>query len=277
MVRGIGIMQGRLTPPIRDRIQAFPADGWRDEFSGAHAANLSCIEWIYETSGRDRNPLCTDDGIREMGALSARYDVSIRSLCADYFMEEPLVRAEGATLDSRMAHLRWLIDRCQKAGIERIVLPFVDASDIRTSDEESALVDVLTEAQRAASAVGVEVHLETSLNPPRFAEFLARLPDAVRVNYDSGNSASLGYVPAEEFSAYGSRIGSVHVKDRLRGGTTVPLGTGSADLPAVFAGLQCLDYRGDLILQVARDAPGHEVDWARRNRDFVEAALRSWI
>jgi hexulose-6-phosphate isomerase len=97
----------------------------------------------------------------------------------------------------------------------------------------------------------------------------------VKVNYDSGNSASLGYRPDEEFAAYGSRIGSVHIKDRQRGGGTVPLGSGDADLPAVFAGLKALGYRGDLILQVARGAVGDEVAWASANRAFVQRHWRT--
>ena len=37
----------------------------------------------------------------------------------------------------------------------------------------------------------------------------------IKVNYDSGNSASLGYDPTDEFAAYGERVGSVHIKDRV--------------------------------------------------------------
>jgi L-ribulose-5-phosphate 3-epimerase len=96
---------------------------------------------------------------------------------------------------------------------------------------------------------------------------------SIRVNYDSGNSASLGYHPVEEFAAYGERIGSVHVKDRVRGGSTVPLGTGDADFRAFFEGLGALRYQGDILLQAARGAPGAEVEWARQNRDFVLRSL----
>ena len=49
----------------------------------------------------------------------------------------------------------------------------------------------------------------------------------MRVNYDSGNSASLGYRPRDEFAAYGSRVGSVHLKDRRLGAGTAPLGRGT--------------------------------------------------
>ncbi len=99
----------------------------------------------------------------------------------------------------------------------------------------------------------------TALGPFDFANLLDRIQDPlVKVNYDSGNSSSLGFVPAEEFAAYGERIGSVHIKDRVRGAGTVPLGTGDADLPAVFAGMARIRYSGDITLQVARSEPGSE-------------------
>ncbi|MEO6237190.1 MAG: TIM barrel protein [Vicinamibacterales bacterium] len=269
----IGIMQGRLVPPVDGRIQAFPAENWRDEFARAETAGLATIEWIYESHGRDVNPLCSDGGIAELRALSARHAVAVRSVCADYFMEQPLVRA-GGELPARLAHLQWLIDRCHTAGVGRVVLPFVDASDVRTPDEEGELVANLARVEPAATAAGIELHLEMSFGPERFAAFLDRLPAAIRVNYDSGNSAALGYHPGDEFAAYGGRIGSVHVKDRRRGGGTVPLGTGDADLPSFFAELRRIAYAGDVILQVARGEAGQEVESARRNRAFVEAALR---
>jgi L-ribulose-5-phosphate 3-epimerase len=273
MMRSIGIMQGRLVPPVGDRIQAFPADRWRDEFPLASRAGLDCIEWIYETYGEERNPIRTDDGLAELRRLARHHGVLVRSICADYFMEQPLIRAVGPELQARVDRLRWLIDQSALAGIERIVIPFVDASEIRTSDEEVALVDVLWDVAASATRSNVELHLETSLGPRRFAELLERLPAAIRVNYDSGNSASLGYSVTEEFAAYGERIGSVHVKDRVRGGTTVPLGTGETDFESFFAALRRIEYGGDLILQVARDEPGKETHWARQNREFVAARL----
>jgi hexulose-6-phosphate isomerase len=155
--------------------------------------------------------------------------------------------------------------------VTRIVLPFVDNSAIRDDADRDAVVDTLQRALPAAEAAGIELHLETSLAPEEFAALLARIPHpSVKVNYDSGNSSSLGYRPAEEFAAYGDRLGSVHIKDRVLHGATKALGEGNADLDAVFAGLRRLNYAGDFILQVARGAPGDEVAWARRNRAYVE-------
>ena len=44
----VGIMQGRLVPPVDGRIQAFPAENWKDEFELASDAGLACIEWKKE-------------------------------------------------------------------------------------------------------------------------------------------------------------------------------------------------------------------------------------
>jgi L-ribulose-5-phosphate 3-epimerase len=262
----IAIMQGRLSPPEPDHFQAFPRSGWEDEFAKAQAAGLGAIEWIYDVYGEDVNPLASDEGIRRMEGLAAATGVAVESVCADWFMEHLLAGGGDA-----LKRLRWLIGRCELAGIGRIVLPFVDASRLADDAQRAAAGEALGAALPEAERSGVELHLETDLGPEEFAAFLERLPSAaVRVNYDSGNSSSLGYDPHEEFAAYGERIGSFHVKDRVRGGGTVPLGEGDADLPTTFRLLREAGYERDIVLQVARSEPGNEVDWARHNRELVE-------
>lgn len=268
----IGIMQGRLVPPTVDRIQCFPRVRWQDEFALAEAAGLGAIEWIYDLHGSDVNPIATDDGVALMKRLSASTNVAVRSMCADYFMDRPLLRASASDIEERTATLIWLLGRCQILGIGRIVIPFVDASRIDSDDELGDVVRILESVLRVAEDAGVELHLETSLAPDRFAELLACLPHPmVKVNYDSGNSASLDYRPDDEFAAYGARVGSVHIKDRVRGGGTVPIHNGDTDFDSLFRRLAEIGYKGDYVLQVARGPSGDEVAWARANRDFVVA------
>lgn len=251
----IGIMQGRLLPPEPDRFQAFPRARWQEEFALAQAAGLQSIEWIYDAYGADVNPIATDEGIAAMKSHS----VQVVSLCADYFMDRP-------ALDP--AKLIWLLNRCHKAGISRLVLPFVDASRIESPAPVIAMLKEVLPHSR------IEIHLETSLAPKAFADLLNALPyPLLKANYDTGNSASLGYSPTEEFAAYGPRIGSIHIKDRVRNGGTVPLGTGAADFPSFFAALKKLNYQGDYILQVARENPGGEVGLARRNLAWLRSRL----
>ena len=266
----IGIMQGRLVPPTDNRIQCFPRERWADEFELAAQAGLDCIEWIYDLYGADVNPLATDAGLEKLRDLSAWHKVRILSICADYFMDKPLVRASQPELEDRLNTLTWLLERGRLIGINRMVIPFVDASRIDTQDEFDGVVVLLQRVLEDARKVRIEIHLETSLPPARFADLLTRLNDPLlKVNYDSGNSSSLGYAPKDEFAAYGERVGSVHIKDRVLGASTVPLGTGDADFPALAEGLKKVAYKRDFILQVARGTSGDEVAWARQNRAFV--------
>ncbi len=273
----IGIMQGRLTPPYEGRFQCFPRDHWRLEFAAAAEAGLQSIEWIFDTFGLDANPLASEAGLREIWTLAGRHGIAVRSTCADYFMDFPLVRASSADLSARLEVLAGLIRRCGRLGMERIVLPFVDASRIETPEDHEDVVRILRDALAQADEAGVELHLETSLAPGPFARLLDRLPHGrLKVNYDSGNSASLGYDVREEFRAYGTRVGSVHIKDRVLGGGTVPLGRGHVDFPGLWDSLKRVNYGGDFVLQVARDVPGQECAWARLNRSFVEGGLTKY-
>lgn len=270
----IGIMQGRLVPPEGETIQCFPRDNWEREFELAASAGFDCIEWIYDAHGADVNPIATDPGVERMRELIAESGVDVLSICADYFMDAPLLRVDAETLSRRLDTLFWLMRRAQLLGVNRVVIPFVDASRIETGEELDGVVGILRRALPVAEETDVELHLETSLDPPVFAELLGRLEHPLlKANYDSGNSSGLGYRPSEEFAAYGSRFGSVHIKDRMLGGTTVPLGTGDADFASLFDCLDEVGYEGDFILQVARGAPGKEVALARANREFVLARL----
>ena len=270
----LAVMQGRLLPPTAGRFQSFPVGDWAAEFGLAAKAGLDCLEWIYDEFGASDNPIATDAGTDSILALGAQHHVGVVSLCADYFMDRPLLRSTQAELEERFSQLEWLLRRARRLGVERVVLPFVDASAIGSADELLEAAELLAQAAAVAGEIGVELHLETSLPPTPFAELLAVLPpDVVKVTYDIGNSASLGYNPREEFDAYGERVGSVHLKDRVRGGGTVPLGEGDADFDAVFDALLRCGYRGDFVMQIARGERGGEVAWIAANRLRIE----QWI
>lgn len=269
MVR-IAIMQGRLLPPQNGFFQCFPREHWAEEFSCAAEAGLNAIEWIYDLQSAGANPIETDEGVATLFDLSRRNGIEVVSLCADYYMDRPFVTSGVDEERQLIGHFLWLLQRCEKAGITRVVVPFVDASRIENLQQQARVIDILGSVLPAAEERNVELHLETSLSPEEFRLFLRNFDTPfIKVNYDSGNSSSLGYDPREEIAAYGKRIGSVHIKDRVKGAGSVPLGQGAADFDALFAGLRAVQYAGDYVLQVARAKPGDEVNWARQNRSFL--------
>jgi L-ribulose-5-phosphate 3-epimerase len=142
-------------------------------------------------------------------------------------------------------------------GISDIVIPCVDQSSFPNDAARDRFVAVLGTLLPEAEAAGINLSLETDLAPTPFAALLARLDSPrVTVNYDIGNSAALGFDPAEEIACYGKRISDIHIKDRVLGGGSVVLGTGSAQFERFFAVLAPLDYRGPFIMQAYRDDEG---------------------
>jgi len=267
----VGIMQGRLSPQGDGPIQSFPVTTWRDELSLAQQAGLDRIEWIYEVGTEADNPLRTADGLAEIRRLVAETGVEVKSVCADYYMGERLVGQDGRPRESAVRHLIWLLGRVALLEVEHVVLPFVDASSLQTAEEIDGLVDVLATVASIAEGAGVELHLETDLEAPDLEAILRHRVESsiVRVNFDIGNEASAGHDPEEDLKILGPWLGSVHIKDRVLGGSTVALGTGSADFESCFRMFETGHYAGSFILQVARGEDGNELALAKHNRELV--------
>jgi L-ribulose-5-phosphate 3-epimerase len=270
----IGIMQGRLSPPRAGRLQYFPVETWQDEFALAREAGLGGIEWVYEAETDDINPLANDGGVAEIRQLSERYGIAVPSICADFYMTNRLVEPDGGVSARALEHLAWLAGRARVVGARHIVLPFVDSSALRSPAEIDALIKVVQHVLPALEREGIEIHLETDVESRELMRCLAAVThDLVRANYDIGNRAAQGYDPADELRLLGGRLGSVHVKDRVLGGGTVPLGTGAADFPKCFGSFLATGYRGSFVLQAARVSDLSPVVLATRNRQFVEFHL----
>lgn len=263
-------MQGRLSPPVGGRIQAFPWDCWQAEFRSARETGFSLMEWTLDQDLLYSNPLMTDAGRAEIMALRTQYGLRIGSLTGDCFMQSPFWKADAVQSKQLQGDFRAVATACSAIGIVMMVLPLVDNGSLETRVQEDLLVDVLQAHAPFLTELGVQVVFESDFQPAELARFIERLDPALfGVNYDIGNSAALGMQPVEEIAAYGHRIVNVHIKDRVLGGTTVPLGTGSADFESVFAALAKADYCGNYILQTARAQDGDHAQVLCRYRDMA--------
>ena len=57
MMNKVGFMQGRLSPIVDNKIQAFPFDHWEKEFSIAKELGIKCMEWTLDYPNLRCNPL----------------------------------------------------------------------------------------------------------------------------------------------------------------------------------------------------------------------------
>lgn len=264
----LGIMQGRLSPPIEGKIQAFPSETWKEEFEFAKKCGFDLLDWIIEGPDLYKNPLLADSGLAEIKRLEENTGVKVGAVCADYFMEYPLIRCSEKERKERLEKLLLFARRLSAANIPHLELPFVDNSAIQTSDELERLLELFPPILNELERLNVTLSFETSLPPEKLRDFLEKLNHpAAKANYDMGNSTSLGYDPEDELSAYGQYIVTVHVKDRILGGGTVPLGTGDTNFDTCFSMLTKIGYKGPYILQAARG--DEEISWNKKSRDFI--------
>jgi sugar phosphate isomerase/epimerase len=272
----IGVMQGRLLPKFRGRYQAHPLGYWQEEFPLAAQFGLDCIEFILDFNDAEANPLLRSDGPDEVLRVGERTGVRVRTVCADYFMEAPLHHPDDGRAAKSQEVLRRLIAQGKAIGVTDIVIPCVDQSSLADATAVDRFVAKLRPLIEDAERSGINLSLETDLAPQPFAELLERFGSGrVTVNYDIGNSASLGFDPAEELACYGRRISDIHIKDRLLRGGSVRLGTGAAQFERFFAGLRPLEYRGPFVMQAYRDDEGvaifrEQLAWVRER--FLDGA-----
>ena len=266
----IGFMQGRLSPLVDGKIQAFPWTHWQAEFAAAHDLGLRLMEWTIDQDRLYENPLTRNGGREAIRGLMEKFALSIPSLTGDCFMQAPFWKVEGNARVELVRDFQAVVDACGAIGVQFVVVPLVDNGRLEGRAQEDDLVGMLSEMAADLSGRGVKVVFESDYKPLELARLMERFDSAVfGVNYDIGNSAALGFDPQEEFRSYGRRILNVHVKDRLLGGTTVPLGTGNADFEKVFAGLGAVGYRGNYIMQAARASDGLHAAALEKYRNMI--------
>jgi L-ribulose-5-phosphate 3-epimerase len=272
----IGVMQGRLLPKYQGRYQAHPIGYWQDEFTIARGLGLDLIECILDFNDAEKNPLLNRAGIEEIARLSNETGVLVKTICADYFMEAPLHSvSERASIESSNVLQLLIGNASMLPHVRDIVIPCVDQSSLKDEEEVLRFVKNITPSRVLAEKRGIRLCLETDLAPAPFADLLYRLDSKVfSVNYDTGNSAALGYDAEEELAAYGSRVTDIHIKDRLRGGGSVELGTGDTDFPRFFKTLSHVGYRGPFIMQAFRDDEGVQI--FRKQLEWIKPWLTAF-
>jgi len=275
-MRKIGIMQGRLLPRYKNRYQSHPVNYWQAEFYIAKELGFSQIEFIFDYDNYQDNPLMSKEGIRNIKAISKQTGVKVKSICADYFMEAPF-HSEHKKQSEKI--LKELILNVKELNIIDIVIPCVDQSSIKSNNNMKSFVSSIHKILPTAEKYNVNINFETDLNPKKFKKLLCSFDSKyIKVNYDIGNSSSLGYDPKEEFEAYGEYISDLHIKDRILGGGSVKLGTGNVNFKMVFKLLKSYKFNGNIIMQAARDdSYTDDLKFVKSQKDFLNKYIKKYL
>ena len=270
----IGFMQGRLSPIEKGKIQAFPWEHWQSEFEIAQNLGFELMEWTIDQERLDENPLMTQHGRQQISQLCSQYTITIRSLTGDCFMQAPFWKSEGSQRRVLLEQMAEVLIAAASLEIDYVVVPLVDNGSLENQQQIDNFYQGLETIRPILRDGKLKMVFESDFPPVELLELISSLERKYfGINYDIGNSAALGYDPALEIATYSSHIGNVHVKDRLLGGTTVPLGKGNANLPLVFKLLKEANYPGQYILQTARAVDDDHAGVLCSYRDLVKQLI----
>ena len=272
----IGFVQGRLSPLVDGRIQAFPWEHWKNEFVLAQQYHFPLLEWTLDLDLLEHNPLMTREGREDIIELCLAHAVKIQSVTCDFIMQEPFYKYEGKRRAELLRNIEEVLLAMGMLKIPYMVVPLVDNGSIDNPKQEFVLREGLKKLYDVLLTNNVMMLFESDFSPKTLRQFIEVFDGKLfGINYDIGNSASLGFEPREEISAYGRWIKNVHVKDRNLGGGTVPLGEGNANLKLVCKLLHDNAYKGGFILQTARASDERHVDTLCGYRDVLLNLLRN--
>ncbi len=272
----LGIMQGRLTPSRGRGIQFFPFDNWKEEFYTGKKLGIREIEWIFDYERYRDNPLWTETETATLKRIIEETGVKVRSVCFDYFMRRAFYKAENTDKEALRTENLEIAERVllsmKEIGASLLEVPMVDDSSVKNDEEKKEVIAFLREVLTIANPLGIMVGCETDMPVGPFRSFLDEIKNEdIYANYDSGNSSGLGYDHEAEIKSLDKYIANVHIKDRQLHGTTMALGTGSADFDKVFSSLKSIGYDKSILLQAARGDDGDEENNIARQLSFVKS------
>jgi L-ribulose-5-phosphate 3-epimerase len=270
----IGVMQGRLSPRPAGKLQEFPWHSYRDEFARAARLGLHSIEWIFEAPRCQENPLWTEAGRAEIRELIAQSGVRVQSVCADYFMVHRLAGESSLSLAQNRDVLAELIVAAHAVGADRILIPLLETSAVDSPELKREIVLSLRSVVEVAERYGVTLGLEMEIPGTEYVKVVQSVGSPrVRAYYDTGNSTAQGADIAEDIVPVLPVLHAVHIKDRVKGGGSKPLGTGDTNFLGFFPELLRAGFRGDFVLQHYFEAqPELETE---RSLSFVQQLIES--
>ena len=266
-IHQLGIMQGRLSPIINNKIQAFPQKNWSKEFKKINKLKIENLEWTLDYKNIKKNPIFLKEGIKQIIYLKKKNYIKIESLTGDCFMQKPFWKKK---YESYAYILTDVLNACKKIKIKNIIIPLVDKGFIKNRYELQNLIKICKQHKSKIKHNNQRILFEVDLIPKKVLNFIKKLDvNYFGINYDIGNSASQNYDSLKEIQIYGKYIKNVHIKDRVKYGNTVRLGKGNADFDQVFKALKKINYRGKFTLQTARSPNNKHIEEIKINLRFL--------
>ncbi|MFH0855087.1 MAG: sugar phosphate isomerase/epimerase family protein [Candidatus Omnitrophota bacterium] len=261
-----GIVQGRLTPSPRGRLQCFPRDNWRKEFRDASLLGYNFIEMIADRRFNPKNPLWSSPGLKKIKDACLRHNLQAYSVCNDFIISHSLVNEPNAEEQTMR-----LIGRSALLGMKVLILPLFERSQINILNYRRFLIPLRRIADASASKK-IVICLETNLGAGeilRISKFFNH--SNIKYVFDSGNRVVLKEDIYSDIKILKGLIGHIHIKDKDQAGDNVLLGTGKVNFLKLFRSLALIDYTGPYVFETTRGRD--PLNTARYHKTLVEFFL----
>lgn len=265
----LGFMQGRLSVKEFNKIQSFPIYNWKNEFVIANFLNLKKMEWTIDYDYFYKNPIMIKKYHKEIINLKKKYKICIDSVTCDFLMNRPFWKIKNNK--KLITDFETFLDNCIKISINKIIIPLVDKGSINIITQETILKKELKRILKKEKFKKLIFLFESDFTFKKILNFFNDLNKTnFGINYDLGNSASLGHKVKTDFQSYGRLINNIHLKDRKLKGVTVKFGKGVADFKNLFKYLKEIKYGGNLILQCARSDNNNDIKEIIDNINYIK-------
>lgn len=229
------------------KLKEFPSANWKDEFALAAENGIYNIEWVFEANNYANNPIWITEGRNEIKKLTEKTGVAVLSLCADYFLVNPLHRDYDGS-NSRI--FMELIPKAADIGISLMLIPVLEEAQLASPDERERLIDSISSCIDLLKEHGVRIGIETELPATEYLDLIQAFDsELVGAYYDTGNSACRGYDIKSDLEILMPVLFGVHIKDRPRNGASVYISSGDTNFEEGIPFLEFQNYQGHLVFE----------------------------
>ena len=271
--KNLSITQGRHLKKIGRKIQLFPEKNWKKELKLFNKTKLNYIEWVVSKDNYYSNPLCYLNGYKTINKNLKKNKIICRSVDLDFIVKENPLKLSKERINLFLDKIKIISNNSLKVGIKYLIFPFLENASPRGNMAMKKLFYILKKVRKVSSNK-IIILVETDLKPKIVLKIVRKMRNKIFINYDIGNSASKNY-DFEEEKKYFKFVKNIHLKDRLKKGSTIRFGYGNANFDKLFKYLKKNKYNYDFTLQPARSKCNKDIKEIKLNIKYIEQLLKN--
>jgi hypothetical protein len=254
----IGILQGRLSGRVGGEMQEFPFNSWLSEFDVINDIGLYGIEWLITPNHNLNNPFFT----------VVELPKNILSVCVDTMVNQSFYK-----IDFMKNNLVPVLNRMSILGLNNVVIPLLEKSEVIDINIRSEFLKNFIPISENYPNINFCFEFECSKD---IVMEVINKKENFYITYDTGNFTSTYKENIDHeglINFFGPKIKNVHFKDRTYDGQTKHFGLGNTDFKIIIDTLKKNNYNGSIILQLARDVDGDEMNYIKNTYNKIKELL----